>query len=651
MDWGLSILSLENMSFAYYWRGKKAVLVEFAPNEDFLGDLEDRLTKVTGGMSLKDIRQLFQGEGMVRLSTSYLLEILKNAKGQKIGVLLSRDGKNALTKEEEKYLPLTEDNIAFVSESVNVRGEVDKALNDEEVNTAYKDLLNVGIHSLVVSLKNSWMFPIHERRIRDLLTNSYPPRFLGGVPTYLSSDFDPEYGERGLKNLTLINAYVQPVMRKYLFDLEQRLKGLGYRGGLFLGNRFGGLSRWDKIRAIDTASPDIGTTLAGGEVLCGQMRVKDVLVLKIDSYSSTLGIIKDGNISLNDTARLLGVMINAPCAEGITIPVGIKNSIKIDSGKITFDRDEKSVLNLETVDAILGYSSLDADSALINEFQKKIAGPLHKDLQEAALAVKEAFVSLLAKAVSIYLSSKKMDLAKFTLLPAEGRAGSCCWKVAKALGVPKVIISPCSEYLSAFGLASMGLRHFYQMSCHIALKSDFSLKDPDKFIELVQEGVRRIKLDVISEGYQEKGLGIGLTMVSRVKGDGLTEFSPPVKISDRKSIGMACQAYSKHLKGTDKGKNMSLVGIRLMASLPLDSSLASPIPPQKVRVGSGKKKKMAYWDGLGLAETTIYTNTTIRAEQTIAGPAIMEGRYNDYLIPPGAKMKITQGLNGMMEVK
>jgi len=654
MDWGLSIVASENETFAYYWRKGKALFVQLSPNEHFLSDPESGLMQVAAEMGLRDVHQLFQGEGMVRLSTSYLLDLLRNGKGLKIGAILNENALESLTEEEKRYLPLTGDNVAFISESVNMNGQVEQDIKGEEVINAFRDLLKVGVHSVVVSLKNSWMFPKHERQIRATLTENYPSRYLGGLPIYLSSDFEPEYGESEAKNLTTINAYVQPIMRKYLFDLEQKLRELGYRGGLFLANRYGGLSRWDRTRAIDTADSVFRATLAGAEVLAIQHGIKNALVLSVDAYSTSLGIIRDGAVVLSNTDKVLGVPINAHAAEKVSVPAGVKSKIRVTSGKIFFDNDGRDGITLMDIDNILGYRAAEADKNLINQFEDEIAKPLGKNTEEVALAVRHSFVSWVSDQALSYLSGEGIDMPRFTLLPGNGSAGAYCWDMGKALRVSQVRLFSSGEYLGAFGLSSMGLRHLYQTSANIRVDSDFSVKDMDGFSRLIQDAFYRLNLDMISEGFSGRDPTMTLKLISRAHGEGLIEFTTPMESSDKRAIEKACEACGRDLKDRlkEKVKNgkIHLIGITLMGSLPLDSSLESPITPKPKEGVPEKGKNMAYWEDTGLKETPSYVFSTVRPGDRIAGPAILQGRYSYCLLPPKAEMEITEDLNGILEV-
>ena len=312
MDWGLGIVSTGDENIARYWRDGNSTFARLPANGSVEETLEKGLMSIAAQMDVKDVRSLFSGKGIVGLSTSHFLDLVRGGTGQKVGMLLNDRTMDALSEAEKRYLPLTGDNIAYISPFAD-------RPDQDEVIKAYRDLLKVGVHSVVIALKQSADSPEQERQIKEILTSGYPSRYLGGVPIYISSDFKTENGESDPLNLSILNAYAQAGMRSYLFDMEQHLKALGYRGALFVGNRYGTISRWDKTRAIDTSDSVFRSAMTGAQSLTRKLEVKQALVLNVDSDGTCLGIIDDGQVCENQTGTVMGIPISAPSAEGVCV--------------------------------------------------------------------------------------------------------------------------------------------------------------------------------------------------------------------------------------------------------------------------------------------------------------------------------------------
>ncbi|MBW1828531.1 MAG: hypothetical protein JRI74_03840 [Deltaproteobacteria bacterium] len=319
MDWGLGIVSAGNENIGRYWRDGNSIFARLPANGSLKDNLENGLMQIAAQMDIKDVRSLFRGKGIVGLSTSYFLDLIRKGKGQKIGIILNDRTMDALSDEEKQYLPLTGDNIAYISPSVDGQAKTGQGPDQDEVIKAYRDLLKVGVHSVVIALKNSSDSPEQERHIKEILTSKYPSRYLGGVPIYISSDFKTENAERDANNLSILNAYAQSGMRSYFFDMEQSLKAFGYRGALFVGNRYGKISRWDKTRAIDTSDSVFRSAMTGAEALARKVEIKQALVLNVDSDWTCLGVIDDGDVCESETGTVLGMPTSAPSAEGVAV--------------------------------------------------------------------------------------------------------------------------------------------------------------------------------------------------------------------------------------------------------------------------------------------------------------------------------------------
>jgi hypothetical protein len=312
MEWGLSIISADNENTIRYWRNGNSTFAGLPGNGNLKDSLEQGLPTVAEKMGLDNLRGLFRGQGIIGLSTSYFLDLVREGKGQKIGIVLNEKSLDALSEEEKQYLPLTGDNITYISPS-------EAGPDHDEVIKAYRDLLKVGVHSVVVALKSSPNCSEHERQIRDLLHSEYPSRYLGSVPIYISSDFKTEDADIDARDLSILNAYGQAGMRSYFFDTEQSLKALGYRGALHVGNRYGNISRWDQTRAIDTSDSVFRSAISGARVLTQKLGIEQALVLHADSHQMCLGAIKDGAIRESRNGTVMGIPISAPSAEGISV--------------------------------------------------------------------------------------------------------------------------------------------------------------------------------------------------------------------------------------------------------------------------------------------------------------------------------------------
>ena len=116
-----------------------------------------------------------------------------------------------------------------IDERINARGEIERALDPQEVRRTVEQLRERGAETLAVCLLNSYANPVHEREIGALLDRHFPQ-----LPYTLSTDVVPQIGEYERTSTTVINAYLLPLVRSYLGSLRAKLADIGVTGRLLV---------------------------------------------------------------------------------------------------------------------------------------------------------------------------------------------------------------------------------------------------------------------------------------------------------------------------------------------------------------------------------------------------------------------------------
>src|SRR5215467_4687536 len=132
---------------------------------------------------------------------------------------------------------------AEVIERVDPRGEVVTALDEASVDRAIDAMVAAGRETAAVSLLHAYARPEHERRIRARFAQRAPQ-----IAVSISSDVSPKFREYERTSTTVTNAYVKPVMDRYLRGLEATLAQRGFRNELFVMQSNGGLISPDLAR-------------------------------------------------------------------------------------------------------------------------------------------------------------------------------------------------------------------------------------------------------------------------------------------------------------------------------------------------------------------------------------------------------------------
>ncbi|MBI3968321.1 MAG: hydantoinase/oxoprolinase family protein, partial [Chloroflexi bacterium] len=126
--------------------------------------------------------------------------------------------------------PIVSPQLRFeVRERLDKDGNVTTPLDEAGVRAAIREIVAQGAEAVAVCLLHSYQNPVHERRIGEILAAEAPD-----LRVTLSSELVPEIREYERASTTMLNAYVQPLMKKHIDRLEEGLRELGYSGDLYL---------------------------------------------------------------------------------------------------------------------------------------------------------------------------------------------------------------------------------------------------------------------------------------------------------------------------------------------------------------------------------------------------------------------------------
>src|SRR5262245_26006801 len=195
----------------------------------------------------------------------------------------------------EKPTPLVERYLRrTVDERINARGEVERPLDPAEVEREIDRLLAEGIEALAICLLNSYANPAHERAIRDAVRRKAPEMALS-----VSSEVLPEIKEYERTSTTVINAYVMPVVRRYLATLRSGLGEIDVRAPLLIMQSNGGLMTAEAATAtpmhIIESGPAAG--VVGAQVLARRMALEKVITFDMGGTTAKASIIEDGEVN------------------------------------------------------------------------------------------------------------------------------------------------------------------------------------------------------------------------------------------------------------------------------------------------------------------------------------------------------------------
>ncbi len=246
---------------------RKVLTTPSAPEQGVLAGIEQILTEAR--LRPADLDLIIHG---TTLATNAIIE----RKGAKTALLVTRGFRDAIEMAYEhrfeqydifmdKPAPLVPRHLRLaVPERIDATGRIIEPLDESALADLIPVLRKEAVISVALGYLHSYANPVHELRSRDILREIAPD-----IAVTLSSEVCPEIREYERWSTACANAYVQPVMARYLKLLEDALIARGFAGPLFLITSAGGLTTVDIARRFPIRLVESGP--AGGAILASHI--------------------------------------------------------------------------------------------------------------------------------------------------------------------------------------------------------------------------------------------------------------------------------------------------------------------------------------------------------------------------------------------
>ncbi|HEY8602101.1 MAG TPA: hydantoinase/oxoprolinase family protein [Thermomicrobiales bacterium] len=398
----------------------------------------------------------------------------------------------------EKPPPLVERYLRTeVDERLNWRGEVVRPLDEGSLTAAVDHLLREGVEIIAVCLINSYANPTHEQLIRDYLTRNAP-----GVGLCLSSEILPEIKEYERTSTTVVNAYITPVMRRYLDRLGAGLGAIGVRAPLLVMGSSGGIMGAEAAVARPMLMVESGPAagVVGAQALARRLALSDVITFDMGGTTAKAGIIEGGEVGraaeyevgggIMIGSRLLkggGYLLRAPAIDLAEVGAGGGSLLWLDAGgALRIGPQSAGAMpgpacyglggtepTITDANVILGYlnpvglaggaTRLHADLSHA-ALAARIATPLGLPIAEAAYGAHLIAVSNMIRAIKAVSSERGRDPRDYVLCAFGGNGPVFAAAMARALEMREVLIPPLPGVFSAVGLLASAVEHHLSRS-------------------------------------------------------------------------------------------------------------------------------------------------------------------------------------------
>jgi len=367
-----------------------------------------------------------------------------------------------------------------VRERVTRDGDVRIALDAADVRAQVARLADAGVEALAVVFLHAYQNPVHEQMVRDLAQREFPHLFVS-----TSSEVSPQIREYERTATTVCNAYVQPVVDRYIHQIETALAGSGFGGRFLLMLSSGTLASPEVARRFPVRMLESGP--AAGALVVGHLGQQagraEVVGFDMGGTTAKICLVREGRpriASSLEVARVhrfkkgSGLPIVAPVVDMIEIGAGGGSVASADAMGLLRVGPESA--GADPGPACYGFGGTEAtvtDACVALGYfdpQAFLGGTMRLDVKaaHAALARAGAPVGLdpiqtawgiysivcenMAQAARLYMIERGQDPRRFALMGFGGAGPAAAVRVARLLGLGEVLIPPASGLASAVGL-------------------------------------------------------------------------------------------------------------------------------------------------------------------------------------------------------
>ena len=555
--------------------------------------------------------------------------------------------------------PLVSRELRFgIIERTRPDGSIEHSPSSEELRKLGSQLRNSSAESIAVCLLFSFANRENELAIQAELQAL-------GLPLSLSHRILPEFREYERMSTVTVNAYLQPLMQRYLASLRDRLSR-GKQTSIFVMQSSGG------ITALETAADQpVRTVLSGpaggavGALEIGRSAGFDSIVSFDMGGTSTDVALLEGRLLVTSEADVAGLPIRVPMLNIHTVGAGGGSLVRLDAGgalrvgpesagadpgPICYGKgtqptvtDANLLLGRLRAENFLGGEfrlDLERTRALFREWLSK--NNLHWSAEDLAAGTVRVINATMEKAIRVVSVEQGYDPREFSLLSFGGAGALHACELAAALSMPRVIVPPAPGALSAYGiLVSDVVKDFSRTAPRLLSREAFG-RLADDIIGIFGQLKREALAEYSAEGWRGAPT-LECSIDMRYEGQGYE-----LRIPWRSSPGLLDDFHAAHQKRfgyQHVGKKIEAVTFRVRGSLP--QAKAAPKLSQFKSAWQSTSGLVNF--GGKSSKTTILQRESLRTAFSARGPLIVNEYTATTVVPPGWRLSVHRSGSLLLE--
>jgi N-methylhydantoinase A len=572
--------------------------------------------------------------------------------------------------QEDHPAPLVPRELRFEApERITADGKAIRALTPDSLPALVQAIGAAKPDACAVCLLFSFLNRTHERMIRDALSEAYPDMYLS-----ISSEVQPEFREYERLSTTVLNAYLQPVIDRYLADFQQGVSQAAPKAALGINQSSGGLMSVARARRVPirTALSGPAAGAVGAIHMARLSGIADVISLDMGGTSADVALMR--NYAAGTTfnkwiegypARIASLDINAVGAGGGSIAwfdrdglmkVGPQSAGALP-GPACYARGGTQA-TVTDANLVLGRLSprglLDGEMSLDAELARKAIAPLAERLgfsvERTAHGMLGIVVANMVRAIRAVSVERGHDPRAFALLPFGGAGPLHATDVAKSLGIRRCLVPFAPGILCAQGLVVSDLRETFVRTAVTPLHETRMQDVRTRLNELKAQAEAWFD----TEHVEKQDRQIDIVLDARYVGQnfelaidlGNADPLPAADAIRQHFFAEHERAYGFH----NPADRIEIVNFRLIAVGKLRQPAARPGEPRDSGAPEAGSRRKVWFEAEKAEDTPVYDRATLMPGDTIAGPAVIEQLDSTTLLFPGDRATVDPYLNLLVEI-
>ena len=540
-----------------------------------------------------------------------------------------------------------------IRERLDARGAVLVPLDQGQVRAAVEKLRAQGVQAIAVCYIFSFVNPAHEWRTREICAEVAPE-----ITVSLSSEVDPTFREYERLCVTAFDAYLGPVVKRYLAGLADTLRGLGIRGVPLIMRSRGGI-----VSAALAAQQPVTLFLsgpAGGVIGAGSAAersgVRDFVSLDMGGTSNDVAVVRGGAPLLASEGSIGPYPVRTPMVDVNTIGAGGGSIAWIDAagglrvgprsagaepGPACYGRGGDAA-TVTDASVVLGYlnperfagGAMTLDVSAAERAVSAIGRRLGVDTVRSAAGIHRVVNARMADQIRLVTIKRGYDPRQFSLVVLGGAGPVHGAALADEMGMAEVLVPEAPGVLAAFGLLAAAIEHHHART--LQARSDVAdLTAVNRCLaELDAAGRARMREEGVAPGDVHVAYAADMRYVGQAY-ELEVPIATPVTVERVADIVAAFHAVHERVYGYARTQQpVEFVNFRAVHTYRLPRPVVRPSDRahgtlDDARVG----ERRAYFGGF--VSTAIYERARLPLGAHLEGPAIVEQMDTTTVIPPG----------------